>query len=93
MEVDEEMGFCSLEGNFTLLLRADLLLLILSCLEAIDPISVLLRSSSMFTILNWLEMFSSTCSNTIYGRRFMRKVYRSSVWALRINQYLVDFNL
>ena len=30
-----------------------------------------------------------------YERRetFLRKVYRSSVWALRINQYLVDFNL
>ena len=32
-------------------------------------------------------------SNTRDGRRFLRKVYRSSVWALRINQYLVYFNL
>ena len=33
------------------------------------------------------------CSNTRDRRRFLRKVYRSSVWALRIKQYLVDFNL
>ena len=33
------------------------------------------------------------CSITRDGRRFLRKVCRSSVWALRINHYLVDFNL
>ena len=32
------------------------------------------------------------CSNTRDGRSFLWKVYRSSVWALWINQYLVDFN-
>ena len=37
--------------------------------------------------------YDQTCANTRYGRRFLRKVYRSSVWALRINQYLVYFNL
>ena len=34
-----------------------------------------------------------SCSNTRDRRRFLWKVYRSSVWALWINRYLVDSNL
>ena len=41
-----------------LLLRSDLLFLALACIKAIDPISVILRISIMFTILNGLEILS-----------------------------------
>ena len=41
-----------------LLLRADLLFLALACINAIDPISVILGISIMFTILNGLEILS-----------------------------------
>ena len=57
-EAPEEVGCCSLEENFVLLLRADFLFLDLACLEAIDPISVILDGSIMFTILKGLEIFS-----------------------------------
>ena len=50
------MDFCSLEENFVLLIRADILFLILACLEAVDLIYVMLGISSMFTILKGLEM-------------------------------------
>ena len=54
----EEVGCCSLEENLGLLLRAEFLSLALTCLEAIDPISVILGRSIMFTILEGLKIFS-----------------------------------
>ena len=43
-----------------MLLRADILFLILDCLETVDLIYVMLGISSMFTILKGLEMFYRT---------------------------------
>ena len=40
------------------MLRAYFLFLNMACLEAVDPISVILGRTSMFTILNWLKIFS-----------------------------------
>ena len=57
-EAPEEVGCCSLEENLGLLLRADFLFLALACLEAIDPVYVILGRSIMFTILKGLEIFS-----------------------------------
>ena len=57
-EDPEEVGCCSLEENLGLLLRADFLFLALACLEAIDPVYVILGRSIMFTILKGLEIFS-----------------------------------
>ena len=57
-EVPEDVGCCSLEENLGLLLRANFLFLTPACLEAIDPISVILGRSIMFTILKGLEIFS-----------------------------------
>ena len=57
-EAPEEVGCCSLEENFGLLLRAYFLFLALACMEAIDPISVILGRSVMFNILKGLEIFS-----------------------------------
>ena len=47
------------------------------------------------TMLAWvfITCAEEACSNKRDGRSFLWKVYRSSVWALWINQYLVDFNL
>ena len=47
------------------------------------------------TMLAWvfINCAEEARSNTSYGRIFLWKVYRSRVWALWINQYLVDFNL
>ena len=57
-EAPEEVGCCFLEENLGFLLRYDLLFLNLDCLEAMDPISVILGRSIMFTILKVLEIFS-----------------------------------
>ena len=58
LEDPEEVGCCSLEEKLELLLRYDLLILTLAFLEAIDPISVILGSSTIFTILKGSEIFS-----------------------------------
>ena len=52
------MGCCSLKENLGFLLRSDFLFLAMACLEAIDPISVILVRSVMLTILKGLEIFS-----------------------------------
>ena len=57
-EAPEEVGCCSLEENLGLLLRTDFLFLSMDCLEAIDPISIILGRSIMFTILKGLYIFS-----------------------------------
>ena len=47
------------------------------------------------TMLAWvfITCAEEACSNTRDERIFVWKFYRSSVWDLWINQYLVDFNL
>ena len=57
-ESPDEVGCCSLEGNLGFLLRSEFLFLAPAFLEEIDPISVILRVSIMFTILKGLEIFS-----------------------------------
>ena len=68
MEAAEEMCFCSLERVYGLILKTDLLFLILSCQEAIDPISLILGRSGVFTILKGLEMFIGLLSQGIICR-------------------------
>ena len=70
----DEVDCCSLEVNFGLLLRADLLFLTLACQEAIDPICMILGSFIMFTILKGLDVFSRPsiprdffCNFTFFG--------------------------
>ena len=57
-EASDEVGCCYLEENLGLMLRANFLFLTLACMEAIDPISVILGIYIMFTILKGLEIFS-----------------------------------
>ena len=94
-EAPEEVGCCSLELNLGLLLRSDSLFLDLDCLEAIDPISVILGRSIMFTIMKGLDIFFRTSIQqeslsffgilTCFGvtvKWFMSKSQRSGLWVL-----------
>ena len=53
-EACEEVVCFYLEENLRLLLRYDFLFLALACMEVINPISVILGRSIMFTILKGL---------------------------------------
>ena len=54
MGAPKEVDCCSLDENLVLVPRAELLFLTLDCLEAIDPISVIMGSFIMFTIFKGL---------------------------------------
>ena len=58
MEAPEEVHICSLEGNVGLLLIANLLFLTLTYMKSIDPVSLMLGRSIMFTVLKGLGIFS-----------------------------------